>query len=369
MEFTAEVKPLVNAFGFAAMAVESKRENQHPLERSVLLDCSGDHMAWAGVCAVASLTVRAEFSGTLTSTGSAVLEREPVSRFLASLPAHGRLHVKSSGDLLHMSSGSFSWKPRVVDAAYPKVRRVTRDDAHEWDSPTLSALLKKAVSSCAARDGSFAHSVHGVLIDGDQKGAWAVGTDGVRMAVAKGAPSGQFEPCVVPRRAVDVLRKFLEAREAPCYLKQRDDMLGVCFDPVNGRTSVLTGAMKRQIRWREILAIGGSVYRCRVSTDEFANVVARSQLISGKFGIKLRLRDGSILVEADQPSVGCSKEEMDVEQEEFTEEHVVGVNPKFLADALGAMHGEKVTLEWGQNFRLVDEEGATWIIMPMELGW
>lgn len=113
--------------------------------------------------------------------------------------------------------------------------------------------------------------------------------------------------------------------------------------------------------------------RFRTSRQEFLAAVERVSLIARRNTpiVRVRVEENTLFLTTSEAEVGQAFEEVPVAQE--GSDHETAYQARYLIDALRAMDSDEVEMELGEGLRQgcirpVDDEGFTYIVMPVRVG-
>lgn len=232
-------------------------------------------------------------------------------------------------------------------------------------------LLQRALGRCrpavsAEETRYYLNGVH--LILPGQGGAVLEATDGHRLVRVRarledfaGQQSG-----IVPVRAVEAARKLPESVALTLWRGQA--RLGA--GPVTLTTRLIDGSFPDTDR---VIPAAQGRHRARLGRDELAAAVKRVAWAAGDGrarAVTVALRRGTVQLSArDSDAAAEAEAQLPAEVEGEIE---IGLNARYLTDALGAVTGDRVTLS-GENvaapWRLDpdDDDGARIVVMPCRI--
>ena len=199
----------------------------------------------------------------------------------------------------------------------------------------------------------------------------AVATDGHRLArVEMPLPDGAagMPGVIVPRKAVNELRKLLEDAEGEIGVALSETKLRFQFSDVTLTTKLIDGTFPD---YERVIPTGNDK-TLQVSRKEFAEAVDRVATISTEKSraVKLSLQDGMLVLSATSPENGTAIEELEVAYGAGPIE--IGFNSRYLLDITTQIEGDEA------QFSLADaasptivrdqaDESALYVLMPMRV--
>jgi DNA polymerase-3 subunit beta len=219
--------------------------------------------------------------------------------------------------------------------------------AHAREIPI--AVLAKALArvSYAISDDATRPHLNSTLIVCDNDGLSGAATDGHRMAfqrvgIAASTSGAAPEEWMVSQvSASELIRLLGESKgEGNCSVSKSDAWL------IFGLAGVTYGAKLVSAQfppYRQVIDLG-LTHAAKVSRTDLASAVKAVSLASGEKtgGIKLTLRAGSVLVEAESSEAGKGSDSVDAEYD--GPEVMVAFNARYLLDTLVAYSGAEVEL-------------------------
>ena len=199
----------------------------------------------------------------------------------------------------------------------------------------------------------------------------AVATDGHRLArVEMPSPEGAagMPAVIVPRKAVNEVRKLIEDVEGDIRVSLSESRLRFQFDDTVLTTKLIDGTFPD---YERVIPTGNDK-TLQVDRRTFADAVDRVATISTEKSrsVKLALGDGSLVLSASSPESGTAQEEIEVSYAAGALE--IGFNSKYLLDIASQIEGD------GAVFSLADaasptivqdqdDDSALYVLMPMRV--
>jgi DNA polymerase-3 subunit beta len=243
----------------------------------------------------------------------------------------------------------------------------------------LRRLVEQTAFSVATDDVRYGlNGAHLEQIDGeDGRRIRVVATDGHRLSAADGPIEGELglQPrTLVPRKALGVIRKLLEGDDQLVELGFGDNAIRVIRPARAGQGAQTFWFRMIDGEFPDYHAVVPTEHKHRatIRKDELASALKRVAILVQDRARAVRFGFGASELEIDVQNVdrGEVREVVPIELE--GEPIQVGFNARYLADVLGVLQGERVTLEQAHPLApcLVkdpDAQDAFFVVMPMRL--
>lgn len=336
MDFTIETKALQKALG-RAMAV-SKGSPDDGADKVQLLARADN------VSVTLNSTTLASSSNLTASTkavGGRVADVAELMKFARGMSGeYTRIKVEKNGKLL-MESGRASAKiPSLSTEDFPGAPVMDPRSAARMPTAKFLAAMK-SVAASVSRLPKF--GLNGVYVDRSAVGAMFVASDGARLAAFTVPFGGEV---AFPQRSVIPLRA-VQALAAAAFT---GDEVTLEFDLGAGR--VVSGS---ESIWFRLIDGEFPDYRSIVPTrmqrhvvkidERFAVAVKRLLAVQASAPGVFAFEDGEVTM----TRTGTEDSVSDVVSVDYTGRVTVGLNPSFLLEAIEAVGGEAVTLDFGTN--------------------
>ena len=239
------------------------------------------------------------------------------------------------------------------------------------DAKTLIDRTRFAISTEETRyylNGIFLHETKA----GDMPVLRAVATDGHRLArVQMPLPAGAagMPAVIVPRKAVQEIRKLIEETDGDVQVSLNDNKLRVAFETTVLTTKLIDGTFPDYER----VIPSGNDKVLRVESSTFKRAVDRVATISTEKSrsVKLSLASGTLTLSANSPDNAQATEEVDVDYGSAPIE--IGFNSRYLLDIADQIDdGSKAVFSMADAASptvVTDEgdDGALYVLMPMRV--
>jgi DNA polymerase-3 subunit beta len=231
--------------------------------------------------------------------------------------------------LVGQSDRLFSKTPSIADAALAEV-----------SASTLREMLDRTLYSVCNDETRF--QLNGVLFESDGAKARMVSTDGHRLSRVDRALAGPqlSSGVIIPRKGLGEIRRLIGDAETvglavrPPYVFVRVDGVTLAVKLVDAQFPPYEQVFPRR-----------TSRHATVERSALLDAARRGQLIArgNTAGIRLSFGPGGVKLSSNHPDLGDSEEE--IEAAVTGDPIVVGVNPKYLVELLGAMAADQVTVE------------------------
>lgn len=371
MKFTIERAALLKALAHVQSVVE--RRNTIPILANVRLE---------GADGALRLTA--------TDMDLAIVERvvaEVAQRHATTVPAHTMYDIvrklpegaqvrfeAGADDRVNLIAGRsrFSLPTLPVDD-FPVMAEGELPHQFILQAAELKRLIDKtrfAVSTEETRyylNGIYLHAAHG-------KGGEclrAVATDGHRLArVEAELPKGaaKMPGVIVPRKAVQELRKLVDEVEGEVKIELSDAKIRFGFDDIVLTSKLIDGTFPD---YERVIPEGNDKV-LEIGAREFEQAVDRVSTISTEKSraVKLVIEPKKVTLQASSPDDGSASEEIDAVYKGSPLE--IGFNSRYVLDMMAQVKGETLSLWFsdGTSPALVrdsGDSGALYVIMPMRV--
>ena len=365
MKFMAAREALLKPLQ-AVIGVVERRQTM-PILANVLLVAKDGKVAVTAtdleVELVANAEVEVEGAGEVTVPGRKLLD------ICRALPEEASLAIAMTGEKLSIKSGRSKFTLTTLPAAdFPTVEDINAAQTLGLPQATLCKLLDKTHFSMAQQD--VRYYLNGLLVETDGQYLRAVATDGHRLALCQVKLSGNKMPeqqVIVPRKGVLELQRLMSG-EGDVDLQLGSNHVRIELEGIRFTSKLIDG------RFPEYERVIPQDTSNQLSADRelFKGALQRTAILSNEKyrGIRLIIRDGSVVLQAHNPEQEEAEEELEIAYE--GDDIEIGFNVNYLLDALGAVESEEVTLSVvdSNSSCLLREPGnddCKYVVMPMRL--
>jgi DNA polymerase-3 subunit beta len=269
-----------------------------------------------------------------------------------------------------VKSGKSRFALATLSAAeFPSVEDVNRIYEFAIPQAIFKRLIDKTLFAMAQQD--VRYYLNGLLLEISNGTIRTVATDGHRLALcdheADVAP-GETIQVILPRKGVVELSRLLEETEEPVTVTVGNNHIRITLPEYTFTSKLIDGRFPDYDR----VIPKGSDKHVVADRNSLRQALVRTSILSNEKyrGIRLRLENGTIQAQANNPEMEEAEETIDVQYEGASLE--IGFNVSYLLDALGAIDSGDVNLALGDsNSSCVispsDTTDCTYVIMPMRL--
>ena len=367
MKFTVTREQVLEPLQWVTGGVE--RRQTQPILASLLVEAEPDHLRLTGTDQEVELVVCIDDCPTDQGEPFTI----PARKFLdicRSLPASAEIRVEPEDGRLLLSSGRFkSHLANLPAEEFPRVtleKGVTRFEVPARD---LSQLLDRCSFAMAQQD--VRYFFNGMLLELDAGRIRVVATNGQRLSTSfldtEITVSGKRQ-VIIPRKGVAELGRLLPAVDQPVSIELTDNHLrATCGSAV--MTTRLIDAIFPDYS-RAIPAGGDKVLTG--DRQEVREALTRTAILSNEMyrNVRLRLTAGALAIEANNPLQEEAEEIVAVDY--GGDELEIGFNVGYLVDALGAISGDRIRMQFtdpGSAVLITDveDDSSIYVVSPMML--
>ncbi len=312
---------------------------------------------------VAQVEIDADTDGEITVSGRKLLD------ICRALPDGATATLSVSGDKMAVRAGKSRFTLATLPAAeFPAIDDIKADQTLEIPHDVLSRLIEKTHFSMAQQD--VRYYLNGMLLETGGQHVRAVATDGHRLALCQAEVDGgklDEQQLIVPRKGVIELQRLL-GDEGSVNVELGANHIRVQLDGIRFTSKLIDG------RFPEYERVIPKDSDNELSSDKllFKSALQRTAILSNEKyrGIRLVIRDNSVILQAHNPEQEEAEEDLEVQYS--GDEIEIGFNVNYLLDAIGGVDGDEVTLSVvDSNSSCLIKDPAntdcTFVVMPMRL--
>jgi DNA polymerase-3 subunit beta len=335
----------------------------------VLIDAQSAELPVELAATDMELSVRGKLLADVHEPGRVVVPGRLLLDIVRHLPA--QQVVLSSGDgpgQLKLECGASTYSLFTYDADdFPRLPEIDHGRTFGVDKDTFLQAAERVIRA-ASRDDSRP-VLTGVLVEFADGVLTMAATDSYRMAVRttklEGGPPEQLT-AIVPARALSDLIRISAALggEGLEIVVEENQVLF-------GTADVWLGARRIEGQFPEFRRLLPETFEHEVSLPraEFADVIARVEVLAGRSPLRLAFAPGELTVSAQTQEVGEGRESLPCD---FRGEPLeIGFNPAFLREGVESIPGDTVLLKLITPLRPGLLTGGTddywYLIMPIRL--
>jgi DNA polymerase-3 subunit beta len=359
VRFRAERDDLADAFGRANRAVASR--TAIPVLQGLLCEAEGSRLHVTGTDL--EVTIRTSTEVEVLEGGRAVIPARLLSEAVRKMPVGTVTVGASEGEVEITGKGPrFSLRPLNADD-FP-LQEEPMGPGVEVDGEELAAAISQVVvgaSSDAARP-----ILTGVLFEATEGGLRLVATDSYRLALRDLPGMGIEGTALVPARGLRELPRTVGAARVTVGLREREAV----FLSERGvlRIRLIEGAFPK---YRSLLPESFPTQMV-VQKEELLEALGRASLVAeDHIPVRLQLGEGGVEVSITRQDVGGETEYL-TGQFTGTDPVMIAFNPRYLAEGVAAISGDKVRMRVidGLKPSLIDgddDEGFLYLLMPVRI--
>jgi DNA polymerase-3 subunit beta len=372
MKLTIERGALLHALGHVQSVVE--RRNTIPILSNVLLEAKGDRL---GLTATdMELAIVEQVAAEIGAPGAITVSAHTLYDIVRKLPEGSQVQLELAGD--GQSTTIKAGRSRFSLQTLPKEdfpATGAGDLPHQFplsagDLKGLIDRTKFAISTEETRyylNGIYVHA----FASGKQKALRAVATDGHRLArVEMPLPEGaeSMPGVIVPRKAVNELRKLIEETTGSVAVSLSDSRVRFAFDDVILTSKLIDGSFPD---YHRVIPTNNDK-TLEVDRKSFRDAVDRVSTISSEKSraVKLSLKNGSLTLSATSAEQGSATEELEVKYEGSPID--IGFNSRYLLDIADEIEGDGMQILLADSvaptlMRDMADAQALYVLMPMRV--
>ena len=350
----------------AVMGVVERRQTM-PVLSNVLVIAEKGQLRLTGtdleVELVSSIPLDAADDGDVTVPGRKLLD------ILKALPDDAMLDISLEKDRLVIRSGKSRFTLATLPAAeFPLIEDINTQSSFEIAQGTLKTLFDRTAFSMAQQD--VRYYLNGLMLELRESVLRAVATDGHRLALydVDAQVGGNNQQVIVPRKGILELLRLLSDSEESVKLDVGSNHIRIEMGGLRFTSKLIDG---RFPDYERVIPQGGDK-ELVMDRQLLKEALGRTAILSNEKyrGIRLMLAPGVMKIQAHNPDQEEAEEELEIDYS--GEELEIGFNVTYLMDALGAVHGDEVTIGLSDpnSSCLIEEPGnehARYVVMPMRL--
>jgi DNA polymerase-3 subunit beta len=320
--------------------------------------------------------LRCQLPATARKKGPTTLNARKLYEIVRELPSDQLTLRSGEGGWVEVSGGKSRYRMVSMDPKeFPSIPASTPVAKKGGVAMTLGAgvlgeMIEKTLFAVSTDETRL--SLGGVFIESvDKNQIRMVATDGHRLSfVEREIPGVELKPGVIlPRKGLVEAKRLLEDSEGDVTFSVAGNLARIERAGVELFMRLIEGEFPdyRQVIPKE------SKRRVRVDREALFGALRRVSILSSERsrGVKLRLQPGTLEVVTTNPDIGEAMEEIEVDY--AGDEFSIGFNARYLLDVLG-VGGVTGTVDIGLSdevspgiVRLEDDEGYSYVVMPMRL--
>jgi DNA polymerase-3 subunit beta len=356
-------------------AIVDKR-NSMPILANVLLEASGDEESGSLQLAATDLEVgiRGAHPAEVQRAGGLTASAKKLFEIARELPDEDVQLEATPNSYLQIRCGRSEFTLAGTAAEeYPTLPTFSPRKTAQVQAAVLANMIERTMYAASVDETRY--NLNGVHLEvlSDSGKIRMVATDGHRMAMVDRAlaenATDLTSGVIIPRKGLAELKRLVDEDDA--------DEIELAFEGNSGlaRKGHVTLVMRliegefpnyRQVIPKEI---GRQIV---LPSERLVHALRRAALLSSERSraVKLELSEGQLVVSSNNPDLGESREELDIDY--AGEALTVGFNARYLLDALTSLHAKEVRFGLQDDLspaQLVptDEEDTLAVVMPMRI--
>lgn len=360
MRIRAEREDLADIFSRANRAIGAR--TAVPVLQGLLCEASGSHLWVTGTDH--EMTVRAATEVEVMGEGRVVIPGKLLAEAVRKMPPGPVTVGVTDSEVEILGKGPrFVVRPLNTED-YPEITE-SAGEGVEVDGEELAEAINQVV--VAASGDSARPILTGVLFESSPEGLRMVATDSYRLAVRDLAGIGLEGSGLVPARGLRELPRTIGAAKVTARLGDREAV----FASERGtlRLRLIEGAFPKY----QSLLPDSYPNQVVVQKEDVLDALGRVSLVAeDHIPVRLKLVDGGVEVAVTRQDVGGETEHIPGTYTGSDEEVTVAFNPRYLADGVGAIAGDKVRIQVIDGVRpsVVDggeDDEFLYLLMPVRV--
>ncbi|MBI2088855.1 MAG: DNA polymerase III subunit beta [Deltaproteobacteria bacterium] len=368
MEVRARRADFLAALYWTQSIVE--RRNTMPMLANVLVETG--HGSVRVTATDLEVGVRGRLDAEVLTEGRVTLSAKKFYEIVREAPEETIQLKRLENEWVEIRSGRSVFKVVGLDAReFPQFPHIEGEKLAATPAGILKEMIEKTLFSVSIDETRY--SLNGVFIEEREKGkARMVATDGHRLALVERdlGVLGLEKGVILPRKGLAELKKVLEASEdGVVAIGFKENMGLVVKEDVELFMRLIEGDFPD---YNKVIP-KDNPYVVKVEHEALLRSLRRVSILSSERykGVKIDLKDGKLLISANNPDLGEAVEEIEVEY--GGKPLTVGFNARYLMDVLGVFReGAEVELEVKDEvspsvMRSAGDDGYLYVVMPMRL--
>lgn len=372
MKLVIDRSALLKSLGHIQSVVEKR--GTIPILSNVKLEAAGGVLYLTATDM--DIAVIERTNATVNEPGYATVPAHTFYDIVRKLPEGSQVEFSRADDaskaVIRAGSSRFSLATLPVDE-FPVMSEGDLPFAFTLAPAEVNALIDKTRFAVSTEETRY--YLNGIYLhQADNQGVpvlRAVATDGHRLArVEVGLPAGAsgMPGVIVPRKAIDEIKKLAEAATGDVQISLSDAKIRVAAGPTVLISKLIDGTFPD---YERVIPTGNDKI-LEVDGKSFTRAVDRVSVISSEKtrGIRVALTAGKLVLSADSAEHGTATEEVDVAYAADPVE--IGFNSRYLLDMMAQIEGETAQFVLADStspalVRDTSDVGALYVIMPMRV--
>lgn len=355
-----------------AAAIVGKASTENPGRAALLLDVNGDRVRVVAVSEDASVGVVLDLPVSVREGGVAAVNAADLLKVAKALPGATAI-VKFDEDAMRLDVTSNFTQFRLPTLDTETLLRppvVPAEAAFTVAASDLRRVIDQTLFCVAPDDNRY--GLNGAHVeDGGEGVVRVVSTDGNRLAWSTMPYNGTAafdNRALLPRRALAIVRKVVDAVDGPVEVSTASRAARFAVPGVSLYVRLLEAEFPD---YRQVLP-ESFTRRVLVARDDLHSAVGRIAVCARDTAqtMLLRLDGEGVCLSARTSDHGEGTETVPAD---FAGEMItIGMNARYLADALGAVRGDRVDVSLNDALGAVmirgsDDDTAAFVVMPLRV--
>ncbi len=367
MKFSIQREDILKPLQAISGVVE--RRQTLPVLSNVLLNVNSSSLQLSGTDLEVEL--RVETPVDAIEVGDITLPARKFLDICKALPDSAMIEIAVEGDRATLRSGKSRFTLSTLPAAeFPNMESVKGQVEFTIPQSHLKELIDKTQFSMAQQD--VRYYLNGLMLEINSDTLRSVATDGHRLALCEMPCSIACEESrqiIVPRKGVGELSRLLEDSDVEAQVSVGSNHIRVTLPGFIFTSKLIDGRFPDYQRVvpqncdKDVIA----------ERDIIRQSLTRASILSNEKyrGIRLNLRSGSIIVQANNPELEEAEEEFEVSYDGAPLE--IGFNVSYILDALNVLSDSSVVLHFSDANSSclitgnVEGSNCKYVVMPMRL--
>lgn len=357
MEIKVTKDSLASAVGTALKAVPVK--TSVPIMECILFTVANDEVRLTsnnGEIGVDTYLSNAE----IKEDGSVCVDAKTLSAIVSKLP-DGEVTLKVDDSTMLIKSGKSKFKIATKDGSeFPNIDAIPHDNQILLSQDVLKEVIKQTAFSASVAESN--KMMTGVLFDISDN-LKVVALDGHRIAMREITLDKAFEPAklIIPSKTLQEIAKLLSEGDVELYYT--NNQIAFSFDNTVLVSRLIEG------NFFDVNKMINNAHTTEVKVDrlELLNCVDRATLLVKEIDRKpVVFTIGENLKAEITTQLGSMSEELEIEAS--GNPLALGLNPKFVLDALRAIDETKISMYFinGHSPCYINGEGYSYCILPIK---
>ena len=286
------------------------------------------------------------------------------------LPDGAAITMDIEGEKAVLRSGRGRYTLGMLPAQdYPSIEPAKASETFGLPASVMKRLIDKTQFAMAQQD--VRYYLNGLLLEIRADRVRTVATDGHRLALCDAAFDGSIGSdiqVILPRKAVIELSRLLGDVDGDASCEISNSHLRVHLGDSSFTTKLIDGRFPDYER----VMPNGDASLMLADKDPLKQALARTAILSNEKyrGLRFRLSDGLLHLQAHNPEQDEAEEEVEVDY--AGPEMTIGFNVGYLLDVLGVLDGDDVQVAVidSNSSSLITQKDSTecrYVVMPMRL--